>query len=61
MKDSERKEKIEDIYQDLLVCKDSLTHLCNQTDDSPALHIGFELGAIYMIILRILGDIEEIK
>ena len=48
-----KKEKIEDIYQDLLTCKDFITALCQKPEDQPNLKVGFELGSIYMIILRL--------
>ena len=61
MSKEERKEKIEDVYQDLLTCKDFITALCQKPEDQPDLKVGFELGSIYMVILRALGSIEELK
>ncbi len=58
---NENKEKIENIYQDLLTSKDFISNLCNQAVDQPDLKVGFELGSIYMIILRMLGDIQELR
>ena len=61
MKKEENKEKLEDVYQDLLTCKDFITALCSKPEDQPDLKVGFELGSIYMIILRALNDVSELK
>ncbi len=54
-------EQVEDIYQNLLKCKDLMANLCNQEVDQPNLKVGFELGTIYMIILRMTNDVVELK
>ena len=54
------KETLEDIKSDLCVCKDMITQLCNHSEDVPDLKIGFELGQLQMIILRVFNDILEL-
>ena len=61
MKQEIKRENIENIYQDLLTCKDFLTNLCIKPEEQPGLKVGFELGSIYMIILRALGEFEELR
>lgn len=55
------KEKIEDIYQEVLIIKDSLNDLCNKLVEQPTLRIGYELGGIHSVILRLLSDVSELR
>ena len=54
-------ELLRDINQDVCTCKDFINDLCNHTEDIPDLKIGFELGIIQSILLRIMGNISNIN
>jgi hypothetical protein len=53
-------EIIRSISQDICTCKDFINDLCNHADDLPDLKIGFELGIIQSILLRIMGDVSNV-
>jgi len=55
------KETLASVYQDIATCKDIINDLCNKDYDQPDLKIGYELGSLHMIILRIFGDICDLK
>lgn len=54
-------QKIEDIYQDIVTIKDIMNNLCCQLTEQPTLRIGYELGGIHSIILRIMSDVSELR
>ena len=61
MNKQEKEEKIEQIKEDLIFCKDLISKLCNYSEDQPDLKIGFELGQIQGIILRLSSDVSELN